>query len=213
VNRKKIGLLGGTFDPVHYGHLQLAQSAMEECSLDKVVFIPSAQPPHKKGASITPFNHRLAMLNLAGACENSFECDAIEDSLPKPSFTIDTLRELLKHYSTDCRFYFMIGADAFLDILTWKSYTAILRSVNIILSKRKGYDAEHLAILLKKLGYAASDGLWHGNDGKKSIYILKNIPDCLSSSAIRTMIKKGESVQQYLPESVLEYIKKYKLYQ
>lgn len=213
MNRKKIGLLGGTFDPVHFGHLQLAQSAVEECSLDKVVFIPSAQPPHKKGASITPFYHRLAMLNLAGACENSFECNAIEDTLPKPSFTIDTLRELRKHYSTDCRFYFMIGADAFLEILTWKSHTAILRSVNIILSKRKGYDAEHLAILLKKLGYAASEGLWQGNDGKKSIYILKNIPDSLSSSAIRTMIKKGESVQQYLPESVIEYIKRNKLYQ
>ena len=213
MNRKKIGLLGGTFDPVHFGHLQLAQSAVEECSLDKVVFIPSAQPPHKKGASITPFYHRLAMLNLAGACENSFECNAIEDTLPKPSFTIDTLRELRKHYSTDCRFYFMIGADAFLEFLTWKSHTAILRSVNIILSKRKGYDAEHLAILLKELGYAASEGLWQRNDGKKSIYILKNIPDSLSSSAIRTMIKKGESVQQYLPESVIEYIKRNKLYQ
>jgi nicotinate-nucleotide adenylyltransferase len=213
VNPKKIGLLGGTFDPVHYGHLQLAQSALEECSLDKVVFIPSAQPPHKKGASITAFNHRLAMLTLAGACENNFECDAIEDTLPKPSFTIDTLRELRKHYSTDCRFYFMIGADAFLDILTWKSHSAILRSVNIILSKRKGYDAENLALLLKKLGYAASDGFWHGNDSQKSIYILKNIPDNLSSSAIRTMIKRGESVQQYLPESVLEYIKRNRLYQ
>jgi nicotinate-nucleotide adenylyltransferase len=153
------------------------------------------------------------MLNLAGACENSFECDAIEDTLPKPSFTIDTLSELRKHYCTDCCFYFMIGADAFLDILTWKSPTALLCSVNIILSKRKGYDAEHLAILLKKLGYAASDGLWQGNDGKKSIYILKNVPDSLSSSAIRTMIKKGESVQQYLPESVIEYIKRNKLYQ
>ncbi len=68
-------------------------------------------------------------------------------------------------------------------------------------------------MLLKKLGYTASNGLWHGNDGKKSIYILKNIPDSLSSSAIRSMIKKGESVQQHLPESVLEYIKKNGLYQ
>lgn len=213
MNPKKIGLLGGTFDPVHYGHLQLAQAAMEECSLDKVVFIPSAQPPHKKGASITPFFHRMAMLSLAGACENNFECDAIEDTLPKPSFTIDTLRELHKHYNTDCRFYFMIGADAFLDILTWKSHAEILHTVNIILSKRKGYDVEHLALLLKKLGYTSSDGLWHGNDGQKAIYILKNIPDSLSSSAIRTLIKKGESVQQYLPEPVLEYIKRNGLYQ
>jgi nicotinate-nucleotide adenylyltransferase len=213
VNQKKIGLLGGTFDPVHYGHLQLAKSALEECNLDKVVFIPSAQPPHKKGASITPFKHRLAMLTLAGACKNRFECDAIEETLPKPSYTIDTLRQLRKQYDDQHCLYFMIGADAFLDILTWKSHREILHSVNIILSRRKGYDAEHLIMLLENLGYTASNGLWHGNDGNKSIYILEKIPDCLSSSVIRAMINKGEPVQEYLPEPVMEYIQKNKLYQ
>jgi nicotinate-nucleotide adenylyltransferase len=177
------------------------------------VFIPSAQPPHKKGASITPFKHRLAMLTLAGACKNRFECDAIEEALPKPSYTIDTLRELRKHYNDEYCLYFMIGADAFLDILTWKSHREILQSVNIILSRRKGYDAEHLIMLLENLGYTASDGLWYGNDGNKSIYILEKIPDCLSSSVIRTMVNKGEPVQKYLPEPVMEYIQKNKLYQ
>ena len=112
---RKIGLLGGTFDPIHYGHLQLAESALVECKLDKVVFIPSALPPHKNGAVITSFRHRLAMLSLAGQGFNGFECNAIEGDLPKPSYTIDTLRELLKHYKSDCQLYFMIGADAFLD--------------------------------------------------------------------------------------------------
>jgi nicotinate-nucleotide adenylyltransferase len=213
VTLKKIGLLGGTFDPVHYGHLQLAQSALEECGLDKVVFIPSAQPPHKNGLSITPFMHRMAMLTLAGGGISDFECNPIEATLPRPSYTIDTLRELRKHYTGSCRLYFMIGADAFLDILTWKSYQEVLHSVNIILSRRKGYSGGELAVLLKKLGYKADEGSWHGDDGKKDIYILKKIPDDHSSSAIRAMIENGESVQQFLPRSVIEYIQNNKLYQ
>jgi len=213
VTLEKIGLLGGTFDPVHYGHLQLAESALEEFGLDKVVLIPAAQPPHKNGLSITPFRHRLAMLTLAGEGISGFECSPIEATLPKPSYTIDTLRELRKHYKGDCRLYFMIGADAFLDILTWKSHQEVLHSVNIILSRRKGYSGGELAVLLKKLGYNDNEGSWHGDDGKKDIYILKRIPDDHSSSAIRAMIEKGQSVQRFLPRSVIEYIQKNKLYQ
>jgi nicotinate-nucleotide adenylyltransferase len=212
VTSSKIGLLGGTFDPVHYGHLQLAESALKECRLDKIVFIPSAQPPHKNGALITSFRHRLAMLALAITGINGFECNAIEDTLPKPSYTIDTLRELRKYYESDCQLYFLIGADAFLDILTWKSPQQILHSVNIILSQRKGYKSAQLSDLLKKLGYKASDLSWYGEDGKKDIYILEKTPEDHSSSDIRTMIRKGEPVQRFLPKSVIEYIEKNKLY-
>ena len=210
---RKIGLLGGTFDPVHNGHLQLAESALKECGLDKVVFIPSAQPPHKNCASVTTFRHRLAMLMLAGKGINGFECNAIEGILPKPSYTIDTLQALWKHYKNDCQLYFMIGADAFLDILTWKSHLKVLHSVNIILSRRKGYKGKQLSDLLKKLGYKASDGSWQGEDGKKDIFILENIPEDMSSSEIRTKISKGESVQRFLPKDVNEYIQKHTLYQ
>jgi nicotinate-nucleotide adenylyltransferase len=213
VTTRKIGLLGGTFDPIHYGHLQLAESALVECKLDKVVFIPSAQPPHKNGAVITSFRHRLAMLTLAGQGINGFECNAIEGELAKPSYTIDTLRELLKHYKSDCQLYFMIGTDAFLDILTWKSPQKLLHSVNFILSRRKGYKGAQLSDLLKKLGYTSSDGSWYGNDGKKDIYILEKIPEDISSSEIRTKIRQGESVQGLLPKLVIEYIQKHKLYQ
>jgi nicotinate-nucleotide adenylyltransferase len=210
---QKIGLLGGTFDPIHYGHLQLAATALEECSLDKVVFIPSAQPPHKNGTLLTSFRHRLAMLTLAVQDRNGFECNDIEGTLPKPSYTIDTLQVLLKHYKSDCRLYFMIGADAFLDILTWKSHQEVLHSVNIILSQRKGYRGVQLSGLLKKLGYKPSEGSWHGDDGQKEIYILKKTPDDHSSSGIRTLIGEGESIQRFSPKSVIEYIHKYKLYQ
>ncbi len=210
---KKIGLLGGTFDPIHYGHLQLAAAALKECNLDKVVFIPSAQPPHKNGISLTPFQHRLAMLASAVQGISGFECNAIEGTLPKPSYTIDTLRVLLKHYENGCRLYFMIGADAFLDILTWKSHQEVLHSVNIILSQRKGYKKVQLCDLFNKLGYKMGEKSWQGNDGQKDIYILKEIPDDLSSSVIRNMIGKGVSLQRLLPKNVIEYIQKHKLYQ
>ncbi len=209
---KRIGLLGGTFNPVHYGHLQLAESALKECNLDKVVFIPAAQPPHKNGTSIASFSHRFAMLSLATEGMNDFECNAIESILPKPSYTIDTLRELRNHYETGCQLFFLIGADAFLDILTWKSHHEILRSVNIILSHRKGYQSDQLSALLNKLEYKASNRSWHGENGKKDIYILEETPVDFSSSDIRSMIGRGESFQRFLPKAVFEYIQKNKLY-
>lgn len=209
---KKIGLLGGTFDPVHFGHLQLAAAAKKECGLDKVVFIPSAEPPHKNCSSISSFKDRLAMLVLAGADKDGYECSTIEEELPKPSYTIDTLRALRKQYQADCRLYFMIGADAFLDILTWKSYGEILTSVNIILSKREGYRAAELYILFAKLGYTKSANSWRGKDEKKNIFILDKTPVNQSSSTIRARIAKNESVQRLLPESVLAYIQKNGLY-
>jgi nicotinate-nucleotide adenylyltransferase len=213
VTYRKIGLLGGTFDPIHYGHFQLAEAALKECRLDKVVFIPSAQPPHKNCASVTPFKHRLAMLTLAGEGINGFECNAIEGRLPKPSYTIDTLRVLQEYYQSDCQLYFMIGADAFLDIMTWKSHLEVLDSMNIILSRRKGYKEAQLADLLKKLGCKAGDGSSYWTDCQKNIYILDKTPEDLSSSTIRNKIRQGASVEQFLPESVINYIQKHKLYQ
>jgi len=213
VTARRVGLLGGTFDPVHYGHLQLAESAMEEYRLDKVIFIPAAQPPHKNCASVTSFQHRLAMLTLAVQGLKGFECNSIEGKLPKPSYTIDTLQALRKQYQDDCRLFFMIGADAFLDILSWKSYLKILQSVNIILSQRKGYKSEQLADLIKMLGYKKIDRYWSDTNCKKDIYILERTPDKQSSSGIRAMIGKGESVQPFLPKNVIDYIQENKLYQ
>ena len=209
---KKIGLLGGTFDPVHYGHLQLAELALVECGLDKVVFIPAAEPPHKNRTAVSSFGHRLAMLELATKDMMRFECNAIEGLLPKPSYTIDTLRVLQRYYHNDCHLHFMIGADAFLEILSWKEHWDVLRSVYIILSRRKGYRGEQLADLLKSLGYTSDQGFWHADNGKKDIYILERTPGEQSSSGIRALIAKGQSVERFLPPAVKLYIEQNKLY-
>ncbi len=208
----KIGFLGGTFDPVHFGHLQLAASVLEECGLAKVVFIPSAQPPHKDGATVSSFEHRVAMLELVGEVRNDFECNLIEGLLPKPSYTIDTLRVLRNQYDRKSRLFFIIGADAFLDIETWKSYQEIPRIVEIILSKRKGFPTIKLYGLLRKLGYTEHQNYWRGEDGRRDIIILKSTPVDLSSSRIRSMIRSGKPFQHVMPETVIDYIKTHTLY-
>ena len=130
----RIGLLGGTFDPVHTGHLQLAEAALREGNLDQVLFIPSASPPHKVGTPITSFAHRLAMLELVSKRNPRFACSGIEGDLPAPSYTIDTLRVLGGLFPEETKFFFIIGIDAFLDFATWKSYRDILRLVNIVIA-------------------------------------------------------------------------------
>ncbi len=210
---QRIGLLGGTFNPVHYGHLQLADAAMAECSLDQVVFIPSGQPPHKDRTTLAPFADRIAMLQIAGGLEKRFSCTAIERELPTPSYTIDTLRAIGGRFPTKTDFFFIIGADAFLDLLSWKSYTEVLRCVEIIVAVRQGYHTDKIIEFLRKLEYSDQGNFWQGKDGCKQISILETIPGDYSSTTIRAKICKGIFPEKEIPSGVIEYIKKHSLYQ
>lgn len=209
----RIGLLGGTFNPVHLGHLQLADAAMAECSLDQVVFIPSGQPPHKDEAAIASFADRIAMLQIAGKNEKRFSCSAIEGELPTPSYTIDTLRAIGSRFPAATDFFFIIGADAFLDLLSWKSYEEILRCVALIVAERQGYGGDRLIKFLKKLKYADHGSFWQGKDGCREIVLLQTIPGDYSSTAIRAKIRKGIFPEKENPSGVIEYIKEHALYQ
>lgn len=205
-------MLGGTFDPVHLGHLQLAESAMEECALDTVLFLPSAYPPHKDGKAVTSFAHRAAMLRLVSKTRSGFECDLIEAQLPKPSYTIDTMKILGNIYKDRAKLFFILGADAFLDIATWKAHDKLLGLVSFILSLRKGYQAELVKNMLQDLGYTAEGTRQTEENGTQHIVILKSAPAAISSSAIRAMIARGEPVRRFVPASVERYIKKHCLY-
>jgi nicotinate-nucleotide adenylyltransferase len=213
VSFTKIGVLGGTFDPVHFGHLQLAESAMEECALDQVLFIPAALPPHKKGTTVTSFAHRAAMLQLASKTSKSFGCNLIESQLPKPSYTIDTLQQLQKYYGDQVRLSFIMGADAFLDIVTWKAYKVLLGLVTVIISLREGYQDRMLLQLLEELGYGMQGSNRFRKGNTQEVRILKASPAAVSSSSIRAKIGRGESVHNLVPQAVLRYIQKHMLYQ
>lgn len=209
----RIGLLGGTFNPVHFGHLQLAAAAMTECGLDQVVFIPSGQPPHKYAAEIATFADRLAMLQIACNIDKRFSCTAIEGELPPPSYTIDTLNAIGDRFPATAKFFFIIGADAFLDLLSWKSYKKILQCVALIVSDRQNYGVDRLVEFLKKLNFSDEGKYWKGKDGCREIVLLQTIPENYSSTAIRAKLKKGVSPATEIPSGVIEYIKKHALYQ
>lgn len=209
----KIGLLGGTFDPVHFGHLQLAEAALRECSLDQVFFVPAASPPHKDETTVTSFAHRVAMLEIVSAKSSYFACSAIEGQLPTPSYTFDTLHALGDFFPEDADLFFIIGVDAFLDIKTWKSYREILRLVNIVIAQRNGFRKAQLVDFLKTIGYAGQDKCWQGDDGQKKIFLLEAQPGNFSSTLIRKKIKEGILPEGDIPERVIEYIYKHQLYQ
>ena len=209
----RIGLLGGTFDPVHTGHLQLAEAALRECNLDRILFIPSASPPHKIGTPITSFAHRLAMLKLVSSRNPRFTCTEIEGDLPTPSYTIDTLRVLGGLFPAETEFFFIIGVDAFLDFATWKSYRDILRLVNIVIALRNGNTRTQLTEFLQKIGYFWQNNSWREESGGKTIFILQTIPGQFSSTRIRKKIKRGLLPTGDIPAEVLEYIVKHQLYQ
>jgi nicotinate-nucleotide adenylyltransferase len=135
---QRTGILGGTFDPVHNGHLALAEAAGELCDLDEVILLPAAVPPHKQNKTITDFSHRAAMLEIAVQDRPSLHVSTIERLLPPPSFTIDTLNYLKLHSVSPVTFFFITGADTFLDILSWKEYRNLLQLTNFIVFLRSG---------------------------------------------------------------------------
>jgi len=209
----KIGLLGGTFNPVHLGHLQLAEAAIAECSLDQVLFIPAGQPPHKDETEIASFSHRVAMLQIACRQNARFSCSTIEGELPTPSYTIDTLRAIAGKYSEGTDFFFIIGSDAFLEILSWKAYCEVLRSVIFIIAERQGYSFDRLHGFLRELEYIDNGISWRGKDGYKDIILLDTRPGDFSATALRQEISKGMLPEKHVPDQVLLYIKDHNLYQ
>lgn len=212
-----MGLLGGTFDPVHNGHLHIAEIAKTFCGLQEVLFIPAAVPPHKKDKAVASFKHRARMIELALAGRPDFRMSTIEASLPVPSYTIDTLRYLLGHADIPTDFFFIIGADAFLDISTWKLYREVLHAAHLVILDRAGSASCEVADLLKRLGYKPDDSTqsWYHPSLQKNIFVPFFPPtsnNFISSSRIRQDIKENVPVQGVVPAAVLEYIQTQGLY-
>lgn len=212
-----MGLLGGTFDPVHNGHLQIAEIAKNFCGLQEVLFIPAAVPPHKKDKAVASFKHRARMIELALAGRPDFRLSTIEASLSVPSYTIDTLRYLQSHAPITTDFFFIIGADAFLDISSWKLYREVLRAAHLVVLDRAGCASCEVQDLIKRLGYEADDfpHSWHHPSLQKKIFSpffpATSISD-ISSSCIRQKIRDNMAVPGVMPAAVLEYIQAHALY-
>lgn len=210
----KIGLFGGTFNPVHYGHLRAAEEVDRRAHLDKILFIPSYIPPHKEQQNIAPAEHRLAMLRLALAHQKKFIPSAIEIEDQQTSYSIFTLRKIKELYPEDEPF-FIIGVDAFLKIGTWKDYELVLEESNFLVMSRPGFHLEDVRRVLSKKWLAKTTWLKEGQllTTVYSIFLveIKALP--ISASKIRERVRRGESIAGLVPEAVENYIHQHHLYQ
>jgi nicotinate-nucleotide adenylyltransferase len=209
----RIGFFGGTFDPIHNGHLRLADNALTECGLDQIVFIPAAIPPHKSPVNLTQFSHRVEMLNAALQGRQAFVCSTVEAELPAPTYTVDTLRYLRQRYAPDAGFFFLTGLDAFLEITTWKEYLELLCIASFIVSEREGGQyAQEKEMLADRIGYYRQGTHWIGKNGRLPIFFLTGPPLALSSSMVRRRVRQNLSIRGMVPEGVRRYIEKYRIY-
>lgn len=211
---KRVGLLGGVFDPIHNGHIQLALVAMDHAQLDEVILLPSAAPPHKS-QPIASFKERAHMVELAIESIEALQISRIEVSLNKPSYTIDTLHYFLDNlFENDVMLYFILGLDAFLDIESWHLFERVLELTNLVVVGRVGFDATSFKVLSKKLGFTQKSPVnWYHVEKGTSIHFVFDCPHEISSTEIRKKVSGSLPLCDLMPKQVVDYIKENKLYQ
>jgi nicotinate-nucleotide adenylyltransferase len=211
----RIGILGGTFNPIHFGHLRTAEETGLELHLEKVYLIPSASPPHKNRDPITPFPHRLAMARLGLGNSNLLEILDLEGRRPGLSYSIETLREFHRTHGPDLELFFILGTDAFLEIETWKEYKKLFDYAHFVIIQRPGYSWKKMDPLLLNLGLeiqkTAGTREVTARSGKRIILFAPTLMD-ISSTRIREMAASGKSIHFLVPKSVENYISEKGLY-
>ena len=203
-NIRRIGVLGGTFDPVHYGHLVIAEEVYATLALDEMVFVPTGQPPHKTREVITPAEHRLAMLELAIASNPHFTISRVDVDRPGPSYTVDTLRLLHEQQGEETTIYFVIGADSLEYFLTWRDPAGILEQVtHLVAVRRPGYNESE----------EYDDRLEARLPGIKQRLLVVEAPQFeISATDLRLRVAEGRPIKYQTPESVEQYIKEFGFY-
>ena len=211
----RIGLFGGTLNPIHFGHLRSAEEIREALELDEVWFVPAAFPPHKQSETLTPFSNRLAMVKLATASVDYFKVLSLEMDRPGPSYSIDTLRELRRLHDSETKFFFIIGSDAFLDIETWKDYSHLTDFASLVVMGRRHGDLEMAHEVISRAFPA------HCVQDKKAIYVapgreaihLNSVTHlAISATDIRRRARTGLSVRFLVPEAVRRYMTENSIY-
>jgi nicotinate-nucleotide adenylyltransferase len=216
---QKLGVLGGTFNPIHYGHLAAAEEVRDRLKLDRVLFIPSYLPPHKPEEEVPSAVHRMEMVRLAISGNDHFETSDIEIKRGGTSYTIDTIRALLSAYP-GAELYFITGLDTFLEIQTWHEWKALLDLCCFVVLSRPGYHfADIMKIDFMKRAEKELIALDRGDKEHAVItsgtytVVLVTVPLYdISSTGIRDRVKAGRSIKYHLPEVVEIYIMKTRLY-
>jgi nicotinate-nucleotide adenylyltransferase len=194
---RRVGVMGGTFDPIHYGHLVTAEEAAVQFGLDQVVFVPTGQPWMKVDREVSPTEDRYLMTVVATASNPRFSVSRVEIDRDGPTYTVDTLRELADQHP-DAELYFITGADAILEIFEWKDPEDVLSLAHFIAATRPGYDLAR---------FEAAEPTHHPKVSTMDIPAL-----AISSSDIRARVREGRAIRYLLPEGVKSYIEKQALY-
>jgi len=197
----KLGILGGTFDPVHLGHLLIAEEARVRLSLEKVLFVPAGRPWMKVGRPVSPGFHRLEMVRLAVADNPYFEASALEVERPGPTYTVDTLLQLRDLYGEGADLYFILGVDSLQDFHRWKAPDRVLELCTLVTVARPGYREVNLSHL---------DAILPG--ASQRIIVLHGPLIGISGTEIRRRVAWGLSIRYWVPRPVEEYIYRHGLY-
>jgi len=221
--RARVGILGGTFDPVHFGHLTIAENIRERFDLERIYFIPTFQSPHKTSTPVADSYDRYAMLALATQQNDGFRILPLELRKKSLSYTIETIKDLTRLRKKE-NLFFILGSDSFREIAIWKDHQALLRRCHFFVVNRKGSEFSEVGrklpahIRRKVIDVKGRTGLDSEDFGKKvegkrkHIFYVHIDPVPFSSSDIRRRMKKEESVRYQVPDAVLGYIQKNELY-
>ncbi|MFP3868772.1 MAG: nicotinate-nucleotide adenylyltransferase [Desulfobacteraceae bacterium] len=213
----RLGLFGGTFNPIHQGHLRSAEEILESLTLDRLWFIPAAQPPHKDSGAVTPFATRLTMTRLAVAEHPTFEVSDIEGQRPGRSYSIETIRQVRQSFGAGAEIFFILGLDAILEINTWKDYRQLFTLCHFVVLDRPGSERRQLASVLQQevhpqFRYQKEQDAFLHPSGYQVFFRYTTLLD-ISSTQIRRLAGQGKSIRYLLPEAVRRYILLNKLYQ
>lgn len=220
--KRRIALYGGTFDPVHIGHMSVARALLKLFGLDEMVFIPAHVAPHKREQSVSPAMQRYAMLALATQDEPHMRVSTVELEAPEKPYTVETLARMKEQYGAGVRLFFIMGADSWTDIRTWREWERVLGLTNHIVMARPGYDLDtaHVTPLHRErivdLRGASEEQIASAalESETEKIYVTDAVRMDISATTVRKLVRLGLFADwaALVPQPVAEFIEKYRLY-
>jgi nicotinate-nucleotide adenylyltransferase len=218
MTRQRIGAYGGTFDPIHVGHMEIARSVVSHFELDALLVIPAYKPPHKSLEAISDSRHRYDMCVLAFAAEPRIAVSKLEIELPERPYTINTIERLRAAYGEAAELFFVMGADSFEEITTWRDYQRLLSGTNLIVASRAGHEVStgHLPEAFRRkvvdMRCRKAEAAEITRQTGCLIYLTDFVNREVSSTEIRRRVQAGLSISGLTAQSVIAYIEQHKLY-
>lgn len=216
---QRIGAYGGTFDPPHFGHVEIARAVVRKFHLDKLLIIPAYKPPHKTLDAISDARHRYEMATLAFAGEPRITVSRLELDAPERPYTVQTMARLREEYGLHAKLFFVMGADSFQDITKWREYGKLIESTNLIVETRPGHGvtSNHLPEAYRArvvdLGGAKDASRLIPEGDECFIYLVDDVHRDLSSTDLRRRTREGQAIEGLTPTAVAEYIGRHGLYE